>query len=156
MNAAGDQQQQPRTRPQPLGSRRTVSTLAGATAPEVTERPPAAPEQPAPTPAPRKATNGPQRAAQRQPTPVPAPAGDRLRYDEMERKEARLREDQVAELNRLARQLARSARRARPAGATGERITDNTLIRVAIDLLLSKAGQLRGGSEEALRRSLGL
>ncbi|TDD64795.1 hypothetical protein E1262_27130 [Jiangella aurantiaca] len=74
----------------------------------------------------------------------------------MERKEARLREDQVAELNRLARQLARAARRARPTGAPGERITDNTLIRVAVDLLLGKAEQLRGTTEDELRRSVGL
>ena len=42
------------------------------------------------------------------------------------------------------------------AGDTGERITENTLIRLAIDLLIAKAGQLHGSTEGKLRRSLGL
>jgi len=37
-----------------------------------------------------------------------------------------------------------------------DRITDNTLIRVAVDLLLSRAGDLTGGDESLLRKSVGL
>jgi hypothetical protein len=43
----------------------------------------------------------------------------------------------------------------RPKGA-GERITENTLVRLAIDLFLASAGQLQGSTEDELRRSLGL
>lgn len=44
----------------------------------------------------------------------------------------------------------------RARGGAGERITENTLIRVAISLLLSRASELRGTTEEELRQSLGL
>lgn len=37
-----------------------------------------------------------------------------------------------------------------------ERITENTLMRVAVDLLLSKASELEGLTEEELRASLSL
>lgn len=36
----------------------------------------------------------------------------------------------------------------------GERITDNTLIRVAVDLLLARAGELNGTTEDSLRQSV--
>ena len=36
------------------------------------------------------------------------------------------------------------------------RPTENTLIRLAIDLLIANAGQLHGSTEGELRRSLGL
>ncbi len=74
----------------------------------------------------------------------------RPRYLTMERVDARLHPDQVADLNDLARRLQR-ARRAR-----GERITTNTLLRIAAALLLSRAGDLAGDTEEALLASLGL
>ena len=51
--------------------------------------------------------------------------------------------------------LRRVLNRRRPKGA-GERITENTLVRLAIDLLLANAGQLQGSTEDELRRSLGL
>jgi hypothetical protein len=41
-------------------------------------------------------------------------------------------------------------------GGAGERITQNTLIRVAVALLLSRTGDLAGTTEEELRRSVGL
>lgn len=78
--------------------------------------------------------------------PNPAPA----HYTQFQRKEARLREDQADELSGLARKLSRSK------SSPGERITDNTLIRVAIDLLLSQKGSLEGESEAELRKSIGL
>ncbi len=40
--------------------------------------------------------------------------------------------------------------------AGGERITENTLIRVAVDWLLSQEAYVGGSSEEEIRRSLGV
>jgi hypothetical protein len=50
------------------------------------------------------------------------------------RKECRLRPDQLDALTQLARKLNRERR------GRGERITENTLIRMAVDLLLREAG----------------
>lgn len=72
------------------------------------------------------------------------------KYLNLERKEARLRQNQIDGLTDLTRSLNR--KRARK----GERLTDNTLIRVAVDLLLSKANQIQGDTEEELRKSVGL
>lgn len=73
------------------------------------------------------------------------------KYLRLERKEARLRVDQVDQLSTLARQLSRAKK-----GQTTERITDNTLIRIAVDLLLREAYRLEGKTEEELRKSLSL
>ena len=70
-----------------------------------------------------------------------------LTYD---RKEARLRFDQVTSLTNLTKLLNRRRK------GRGERITDNTLIRVAVDLLLSKADLLEGATEEEIKIVLGL
>lgn len=70
------------------------------------------------------------------------------KYLTLLRKEARLREDQTLALARLARQLNRQKRK------RGERITENTLIRVAVDLLLSQEDQIRGATEEEIREAL--
>lgn len=72
-------------------------------------------------------------------------------YARLEAKEARLRPDQRDELGVLARRLERARQQARREHAT-ERITDNTLIRVAIDVLL-EAG-VEGLTESELRESL--
>lgn len=69
-------------------------------------------------------------------------------YALLVRKEARVREDQYTALTALARGLM--GRRARKA----ERITENTLIRVAIDLLLARQRSLRGATEQELRQSV--
>ncbi len=74
------------------------------------------------------------------------------RYLQLERKEARLRTDQIDDLNTLTRQLNRQ-KRGKP---SEERLTDNTLIRVAIDLLLQQKNSLKGTTEDELRDSLGL
>ncbi|QHC33949.1 hypothetical protein GR129_35140 (plasmid) [Streptomyces sp. HF10] len=67
----------------------------------------------------------------------------------MERKEARLRADQLSDLADLRRHV--NARRQ----DRSEIITDNTLIRVAVDLLLKVyAGRLRGDTEEDLLHSV--
>ena len=70
------------------------------------------------------------------------------KWQRLERKELRLRGDQLDELARLRRGLNRQR------GGEGERITENTLIRVAVDLLLARADQLRGATEDELRQSV--
>ncbi|MHA7306598.1 hypothetical protein ACX80E_15380 [Arthrobacter sp. TMN-49] len=71
-------------------------------------------------------------------------------YLALQRKETRLREEQIDALTAAAREL----NRAKPAG--GERITENTLIRVAVDLLLSNTTALTGSNEGEIRNSVGL
>jgi hypothetical protein len=66
----------------------------------------------------------------------------------LERKELRLRADQLDELARLRRTLNRQR------AGDGERITENTLIRVAVDVLLARSGRLRGTTEDELRKSV--
>ncbi|MBN9103082.1 MAG: hypothetical protein J0I49_34060 [Pseudonocardia sp.] len=61
-----------------------------------------------------------------------------------------MRPDQYGRLSTTSRELNRARR------GTGERITENTLIRVAIDLLLERGDQLTGTSEAELRKSVGL
>ena len=72
------------------------------------------------------------------------------KYLTLVRKEARLREDQLDNLTSLTRSLNRKRR------GTGERITENTLIRVAIDLLLNQSDELKGSTEQELLASMGL
>lgn len=89
------------------------------------------------------------RAARRQPqAPVAAP--DLPKYKRLERKELLIWPDQITNLSILARRLNRNR------GGAGERITTNTLIRVAAALLLSRSQDLAGMTEEELRQSLGL
>jgi hypothetical protein len=78
------------------------------------------------------------------------PVEDRglAKFARLTRKDARVRADQDAALTALAKTLMRR----RPAKA--ERITENTLIRVAIDLLLAHADELRGSTEDELRDSV--
>ena len=80
-------------------------------------------------------------------TPTLKPTTDPL-YLRLERKETRLRTDQYADLTTHARRLNRAK------GTTGERITENTLIRVAIDLLLERATDLSGATEAELKNSV--
>lgn len=105
------------------------------------ESPPTTTEAPAPA---RRSAETPRRA------PKPPTPGQWVRYDQLERKETRLRTDQYGRLSELSRSLNR-----RRAGK-GERITENTLIRVAVDLLLSHETDLTGSSETELRESVGL
>jgi hypothetical protein len=69
-------------------------------------------------------------------------------YLSFERKETRLRADQYARLTQEARRLNKAK------GTGGERITENTLIRVAIDLLFERMEDLAGSSEAELRDSV--
>lgn len=71
-------------------------------------------------------------------------------FEEFIRKECRFRDDQLEDLSRYARRLQRTRT------APGPRITDNTLIRVAVDLLMTRADELKGSTEAELLASLGL
>lgn len=70
------------------------------------------------------------------------------RYLTFQRTEARLRPDQMTDLASLSRRVA--------ADRTDktERITDNTLLRLAVDLLLKHGAHIVGNTEEEMRRSL--
>jgi hypothetical protein len=68
----------------------------------------------------------------------------------MVRKEARVRRDQADALAALRHRIT-TTRRARH--ARGEAITDNTLIRVALDVLLAHAYTLDGDTEDDIRAS---
>jgi hypothetical protein len=106
--------------------------------------PAAAVEKPEPRrPAPRRVARGPRDVGTAGVTESQIPKWQRL-----ERKELRLRADQLDELARLRRTLNRQR------GGEGERITENTLIRVAVDMLLGRAGKLRGTTEDELRKSV--
>jgi hypothetical protein len=102
-------------------------------------------EQPAVESRPQRQPNT--RASDRAALPA---VGEWRRYDQYERKEARLREDQYNRLSEVSRRLNKAR------NGNGERITENTLIRVAIDLLLANDAQLLGTSEAEIRTSLGL
>jgi hypothetical protein len=84
------------------------------------------------------------------PARTPASAPGLPKYLRLERKELLIWPDQITNLSILARVLNRNR------GGVGERITTNTLIRVAAALLLSRSQDLAGTTEEELRRSLGL
>lgn len=113
-------------------------------------------ETPEPEPQPAKPKQQarsakPRRAPKARSAATPADSADaQPAYLRFHRKESRLRFDQLTELNTRARQL--NAQK----NPDADRITDNTLIRVAVDLLLARADELSGGDEAELRRSLGL
>lgn len=67
-----------------------------------------------------------------------------------ERKETRQRPDQIEWIEAKRKDL--NAVR----GGEGERLTDNTLIRVALDLLMQRGDELAGTTEDELRQSLGI
>lgn len=91
----------------------------------------------------------------RRPPEAATPAGpDRQapevpKYRTLDRKELLARPDQLEELFALRRRLNKKR-----AAREGERITENTLIRVAVDLLLAQADLLAGTSEDELRESV--
>jgi hypothetical protein len=126
----------------------TAPPPALPTAPEraAASPPPAAAVQPQQTPARRGGQQG--RRPQPRAQPPEVTESQTPKWMTLERKELRLRGDQVDELTRLRRTLNRRR------NGDGERITDNTLIRVAVDLLLSRSGKLRGITEDELRKSV--
>ncbi len=94
----------------------------------------------------------PDEAAPTAPTAPPADPGspEVPKYARMEVRDARLRPDQWRDLRDLVDRLkaTRTDRR--------ERLTHNTLLRIAVDLLLARADELHGDDEAALRASVGL
>lgn len=72
------------------------------------------------------------------------------KYLRLESKDVRFWPGQVSDLDELARELNRERRK------QGERITSNTLIRLAAAWLVEHAGDLRGITEEELAASLRL
>ena len=85
------------------------------------------------------------------PPPITSQADDQgagATYLRFVRKDTRLREDQLEALTSHARRLNRKRRSA------GPRVTENTLIRVAVDLLLDRIEKASGDDELALLRSL--
>ena len=101
-----------------------------------------------PSPQPESEPNEPEPT---EPEPTELEPDDRgmPKYLTLVRKETRLREDQLEQLTILTRKLNRQRQ-------GGERITENTLIRVAIDLLLSRSDELSGTTEAELREALRL
>jgi hypothetical protein len=85
-----------------------------------------------------------------QATPDPGAATDTVpRYLRLVRHDLRVRAEQTEALAALRRRI--SADRGRK--ERRERITDNTLIRVAIDLLLEHGDELAGATEDQIRDS---
>ena len=82
---------------------------------------------------------------------VPLADTEYVHFEEFERKEARLRAEQFSALGLIERRLS-SAKRGR--GQDGPRVTANTLIRVAVDLLLEHADELSSLSESELLTEL--
>lgn len=99
------------------------------------------------TPAAPAATAAPA-AVPRPPAPRQAEAGPVPRYLEMQRVDGRIRPDQSEDLAALRRRIARGR------ADRSERITDNTLLRVAVDLLLAHAGNLTGDTEDDMVASV--
>jgi hypothetical protein len=138
--------------------RQSVADLLSEVADETPAAPPAVPAHP-PVPVPVPAAVAPPERRTR-PRPSSQPRRTRAagtsgltesqtpKWMRLERKELRLRADQLDELARLRRGLNRQR------GGEGERITENTLIRVAVDLLLARARELHGLTEEELRKSV--
>lgn len=81
--------------------------------------------------------------------PAPAESSEVPKYLTFARKDTRLHEDQLDELATLTRKLNRRRK-------GGERLTDNTLIRIAVDMLLERSGELQGNTEDELRKSVSL
>jgi hypothetical protein len=140
--------------------RQSVADLLSEAGQDVPVVPAVLPSHPAPpaaakgAPVPPKAPARTRRAAPRaaRPGPESRTAGvtesQTAKWKGLERKELRLRADQLDELARLRRTLNRQR------AGDGERITENTLIRVAVDMLLSRADRLRGTTEDELRKSV--
>ncbi len=99
--------------------------------------------------APRKRQTAREKKAPTPTTPVTATTTGEPLYLRLVRKETRLREEQYETLTEYARKL----NRAKTPGA-GERITENTLIRIAIDLLIPQLNEMNGNNEAQLRESV--
>ncbi len=77
------------------------------------------------------------------------PAPRRPKYEQLDRLEALLRPGQIEDLERLAREVSR--RRAK--GRRSERITKNTMVRIAVAVLLAHGDRLTGDTEHELEQA---
>lgn len=127
-----------------------LGDLLGKNQPETP--PTATPAPPATMPEPAKSQRKPAapKLATRTPAPAAAPPAGVPRYLTLVRKELRITEDQADQIGRTARSLNLARQ------GQGERITDNTLVRLGISLLLDRVGDLHGTTEAELYESLGL
>ena len=111
----------------------------------------AAAASPAPAPAPAAAVQAKARQASAVTGEDDVPAASvRPHYTQLVRKELRVFQDQAMDLKILTMTINNTKL------GMGERITDNTLVRVAIDLLLERKADLSGTTESELRDSLNL
>lgn len=119
--------------------------LAAVDEPEPTPTTDAEPPAPAaaPTPIQTKAVAKPRKAP-------PAAAAEGPRWTNFEARSTRLREDQVDALADLGRRLKNNRIN------KTERITESTLVRIAVDLLLAEQHRLVGDTEAELTASLGV
>lgn len=78
------------------------------------------------------------------------------RWDLLNRRIFSVAEPQVQELVELRKALMRLPARQRVLARDRERITESTLVRIGIDLVLRHRDQLEGVTEDELRASLGL
>jgi hypothetical protein len=101
----------------------------------------------APKPARANLPAGPTAAVLSEPV-TPSPEGSVPTYLRYVRKETRLREDQQNRLTLEARRLNRAKKN------QGARITENSLIRIAVDLLLVQIGDAGGDDEDEIRKSI--
>ncbi|TFC85335.1 hypothetical protein [Cryobacterium sp. TMT3-29-2] len=128
-----------------LGDPKPEAVQAVVQVPVPTEPAPAPATEPEPVPTPARAT----RVVTKLKEPIGASdVGGGAHYLSFVRKETRLRGDQMDALAAKARQINRNKTDG------GERITDNTLIRIAVDLLLARADKLAGSTEDQLRNSV--
>lgn len=95
--------------------------------------------------APQASEPAPAAAARPQPAP---PAASGAAYLDYERIEARFTQEQLAQLDAIVRTLQSKKAKGHP------RITRNTLLRVAADLLIERQGDLVGNTEDELRDSI--
>lgn len=138
------------TEPKPVTARRP-EPKASDPSESVTARPPVPPSAPPTPPPPERVEVVSVPPAARAPE-VTNSGSDELAeplYQRLTRKEVRFRDDQLEGLDRLTRRLSRARR-----GFKGERLTENTLVRVAVDLLLEHTAALSGTSEGELLASL--
>lgn len=78
------------------------------------------------------------------------------RWDQLNRRIFSVADPQVEELVELRKALMRLPARQRVLARDRERITESTLVRIGIDLVLRHRDQIEGVTEDELRASLGL
>lgn len=99
-------------------------------------------------PAPTSPAAAPRKPVAKKERPAPAVRSGAV-TEEYERKETWLRPDQQVNLDQIAKRLQRAKD---PSEKT--RITANTIIRVAVDMLLERADELQGDTEAQIRDSV--